>query len=1535
MKIGDIDYNKEMPKKSLFLCKPNKSIIAKVKEAYDIQYYTKLSTINELSFKIPTIIIKDEIPMDNPNIERIRHRYIFKLVINGKTEYFLFNESNKVYSDEDYVEYKAYSLGVQLGDKNIRTFEATGNLQEITNKLLDSTYNEVSVVPIQRWRVGIVDAYFVTSSLAVRSYEVSSMSMLEVIYNLAEKWNAVIEWDTENLKINFYQPDNVGLNKGFYIRDGKYLEGFDLNVNTNETITRLKAFGQDGLTISEVNPLGQNYIQDFTYYVYPFERDSITGKVLQSSHYMTDELCIALENYQALLDSTKENYKNITAQINTAKGILANEENNLLKLKTEQTLIEDERDVLLSEFQNDKLLWGKNGFNEYGTKADTPAHTQILERLSVKRLEVSNQQKNVDNLKFKLSDIQSTLNDYFEMVSTQKNFTVLEWEELQSFIIEKEYTNDTIITAEKLLEEAMIVFKQHQEPAISLSVNLIDFLSILECQNDWDKLDLGDTIRIRYDRLKVDIKAKIIEINYNFEDSSISLTIANEKDLENGSKHLMDLLNKADITSTIVGMDRYKWDLAEENNGKINDIINSKWDALKQAVVAGYEQQISISERGIIVKSLDDPESWLVIQNGFLAITNDSGNSWKHAISKDGIWGEHIFGKIISGVNLYIEDESGLWKTQGSRTTIFDRNGTEVMRLGLVSDNQKDSLGNIIPQSEECFGLKSWNQSTMVELTDCEGLAISRWGNKYTDDGEYGWEKVFWADTNGSLYARDLTTQNIKIVNDIGETILDAENNFFNIGIFEKIISDGKLTNLEKLQIITELYQIYNDYKNVLAQADKYIRSSRDNKTDVNGAFNVSNQEFPTNKTSTDRFSVTPLKQAYLNLMNYISEYIEIINNGYYLTPQLVVDYNSPLTESTSEIEDRGEFIQKFRNYYDESQKLSQAIEDSIFYSGIHMGEYYNNLVMNEFGFIAVRDDGKYRAYLNATNGLALEKWENNHWVKKLYASIGNDEYEDGTLIAEELVAKKLRIETKFNEVLLDMDSLNFDFTTLTSITYDDIIISPEKSTLSAMFDSITSQYNMIITQLDKYIDEVYNDRDSSINTSEIYSEYYDIDSAHLALQVAKTNLTDSYNALKETLDIVFSDMNITTVISTDLGMTKLQFDELFKNFSATFEIARSSLENFLEKSSLQLGRNYNNTIIDAEHGVTVFRGNMTHKVQMNATEGFSLSRNDGTFDVPVWTDLFYVDTDGGLYAQDITTHNLKIVDGNLGEKIIFDENDGITINGNNGEVISLNGNDGIRIKVNEDDKFWIGTDGRLYAKDITTHNLRIVDGNLGEKILFNENDGITINGNNGEQIRLNANEGIAIDVNGDERFWVGTDGLLYAKKLIVMNEFDDAIIDKVTGSYISDLTVNKVKTLNNNNPTRYVHIEDDYIKVKAPSYTVGGEEQSQWSLDFRLKDGVTAPVIQWGAGSNNAIGKNIGYQWKSSVGFFMQYVDSDGYERNFGMHRDNSRSIFMQSPHDIIVNSDTKITLKIDDNNYIAITKAGVTIKGDVINLN
>lgn len=140
-----------------------------------------------------------------------------------------------------------------------------------------------------------------------------------------------------------------------------------------------------------------------------------------------------------------------------------------------------------------------------------------------------------------------------------------------------------------------------------------------------------------------------------------------------------------------------------------------------------------------------------------------------------------------------------------------------------------------------------------------------------------------------------MVAENIKIVNNLDQLILDAENNYFDIGLFDKIVADGKLTTLEKLELIKELYKIHSDYQLLLQQAQKYIRSERDNETDVNGPFDTTTQTFPTVYSITDRYSTSKVKEVYLTLMNYIASYIKILKNGYLESQNLEIDMTDPL----------------------------------------------------------------------------------------------------------------------------------------------------------------------------------------------------------------------------------------------------------------------------------------------------------------------------------------------------------------------------------------------------------------------------------------------------------------------------------------------------------------------------------------------------------------------------------------------------------------------------------------------------------------
>lgn len=686
LKLGEIDLDLKPIQRDLFLCKPNKTTISPLKDIYNLKYNMKLGKVDELTFTIPTQIEKDHELIDNPLIEKIKHRYLFKLVYNRVTTYFIFNERNREYGDNESISYRAYGLGYQLADKSIRDYEAESKtLSEIMYDVLSET----------NWKIGYIDGYF---DVKYRSHEITSSTVLQAVYDLAEKFNAIIIWDTKNLKINLYNPSNIGMDKGLRLKEGKYLESFSLTDNSDEVITRLKVYGQDGLTIRNLTPTGSNYLEDFSWYMHPFERDS-TGKVVKSSDYMSDSLAIALEDYNKLLASLQGQFNTLLTQLLSKQDEVQKANQRLSILLTDLIKIQDELDV----------------FNS----SQSGNHTDILNRKSAKEAEISVLESQISTLKTNEKSIQVSIDSLRVKTKIDSNLTPAQLLELNDFIIIKEYTNDMIVEEDDLLKDGIEAFTRFREPQINLSMNIVNFLSNIESQNDHDKLGLGDTITTRNSRLHVDIKAKLIEIEFDFDGDSINLQIANERDISDSEARFLEMIYNSNNTSNTVNMNKFKWGLVEELDSMVSQMLNGHFDATKQSIMAGFEQNIIINERGIIVKSPENPMDWLVIQNGMLAITNDGGNTWKHAIKSTGIVGDVIIGRLLIGSRLLIEDVDGIIKISGSTMTVYDNLGKEQVVIGKYDTNK--------------YGIKINNGSINI----LGGLTRDNISQSYTDSIKY------------------------------------------------------------------------------------------------------------------------------------------------------------------------------------------------------------------------------------------------------------------------------------------------------------------------------------------------------------------------------------------------------------------------------------------------------------------------------------------------------------------------------------------------------------------------------------------------------------------------------------------------------------------------------------------------------------------------------------------------------------------------------------------------------------------------------
>lgn len=874
--LGEIDFTKKKYKTSYFLAKPNKEIISKLSEAYKDSLKTPVNDTYELTLSIPYYIDDNHVLKKNKNIDLVKEDYLIQMRYGKLSEWFTIHTINEVMEDgSDFKQISAYSLNYVLAQRDLSGYKAESKgARTILNEILEKT----------TWSVGEVDIDF---ELSKRSFEFLDNKILGSIYEIAEKYNAVVSFDTDNQQVNLKKKELFGLNKGLTFSYESLLKGFNKKSDSNEIVTRLKLEGKDGLTINSISPTGQSYLEDYSYYMYPFTRDE-NKNVLEHSTYMSDSLCNAILDYQELVKQNKERFGLLKTARDSYNAILSTKQSELVDLQNElkviysivdnyqlntskiptmffennnyngitQTINFNELQAMypyvvmvktssingvqlslngvskfvlsntwtvlgkLNELTTSSLMITGNGSATVNIQVtainQSEFDTANNDSAIIQRYCPNNKQMQIDNKNVEITEQTGYLNSILSQVtslqsllSSDNNFTHEQLIELQSFIKEQKYKDDSIIDAKDLLDEGEKKFKELQVPLLSMDIDIVNFLNIIEEQSKWDKLVLGDEITVRYERMGIKIKAKIIEINYDFEGDKVSLTIANVRNQSDAEK-FNNYLSKYDKTSSTIDANKKDWLKSVTDVSDMSLLFEQFWDKVTNQINMSINETVVTDNRGITIYDLNDPLSFLRLTHGVIGLTKSGGQRFETALTPSGIVAEALYGKIVLSQRVIVGDIHGVWLMEGPKTTITDRHGRVAMKLGLYEE-APDLYGMVINRYDG-YDINSTLINKVIANSE-DGFKIQRWNG-------YSFDDVFSVDTNGYLFSEDMTAKSLKIIDKDNGLLLNGYTKEMNIGKFENIITDGKLTAIEKLQVLGERTRIISEYGKLLQQAN-------------------------------------------------------------------------------------------------------------------------------------------------------------------------------------------------------------------------------------------------------------------------------------------------------------------------------------------------------------------------------------------------------------------------------------------------------------------------------------------------------------------------------------------------------------------------------------------------------------------------------------------------------------------------------------------------------------------------------------------
>jgi hypothetical protein len=793
--LPTIDLTTKPQEIKIWACNSRLKPIARIKEAEDKSYDINTGRLNELSFMIPLYI--DDLQngiQKNDHADYLIDRSILKVKYGNLEELFMIN-SHDDSDDGQKRSIHAFSLGIQLGSRYIYNYKSRANGLDMDSPI-DIEQAVDDALKISRvWKKGYIDPALKEK---FRYFEFDSKSSLEYLYEIGETFGAILVWDTIEKTVNAYHPDNYGMDRGFKITNKNYINSLTKKSSDDEFATRLYLYGKDGLTINSISPTGQSYIDDFTYFMSTglMSQELLNGintynsyvesrkdefpsllnqlNVKQNEHATLSSELFSLQTEKVIitdrLDILNASGEKKDYTLTSKVGLIRNEvfpetEKRVVILNITLVNPTDTPTITLNgvtipyvqgtfdyvgKFVGDISLNVSNisigtiikySFIKISDLDYELTTDELLKKYSLPRIEklVTSKQTELDNKEVEVNSVLS------QMISLQGDLLIDNHlsdeilEELDSFIFEKDYTDENCIDAESLLLEGKKQLQERNKPQVLFDVSLFNFFNFLEEKRNWDKLSIFDIVRLQSDRINVDIKARITNIKIS--DDSIGLTVANTKNVKDEQDKFINLLYGTASGTKALQKKEYAWDKAVEVGNQFNDYYNSEIDAVKQKIVAGINQTVTIDERGIKIITPDDPNIMLIINNGVIAITHDGGSTWENALTEQGLIAERIIGKLLVSNKLIIENEQGTFSVDGGQVRISS--GSLIIDGGITETNidpdvadkwnnqAQDAINYIMDQELVNYVNTATYSQDMADLQNQLDGAIESWFYEY------------------------------------------------------------------------------------------------------------------------------------------------------------------------------------------------------------------------------------------------------------------------------------------------------------------------------------------------------------------------------------------------------------------------------------------------------------------------------------------------------------------------------------------------------------------------------------------------------------------------------------------------------------------------------------------------------------------------------------------------------------------------------------------------------------------------------------
>ena len=645
---------------------------------------------NQLTLRIPkyinTININDS---QTDTIEKIENKYfnlkekwLIDVYINdgknkveNKLSFYIASISTKQDSKNDiYKNITCYGLSKRTTRPSVFFSDgATRKLVHLEGDVdtgkgyIDLVLEKLSVLG---WKLGYVDPTVVKEQYNNSDYnkyrwldagEYKCYSLLRD--TLQQAFGCVFIFDDYNKTISIYDEENFGENKGFILEEGKLMKSIELSSGEDDIVTVLHARGKDNISINSYNPMGTDYVEDYSYYM--------------NNGAMSDKLINALNDYYEIAEKYNKQWLALRDQLTAKESEMTKKDSEIYSKDQEISRIKILMSASIGAGDN------KASQNEVGSyKQQLETAQNELAQLLKEKGEI---QSSIENINTKIASVTLKTNKttctYDDTGKPVFNDALLE--ELSYFQEEDTFESENYTTAITLYNAVKKEIKKKSKPIVTTNIDAIDFMDCIvppKGFNYWMKI--GD-----YVTTKSEINSEKYRLTSftHKPGKSLTLTLSSKIVLEDKAKSTVK-----SITATVSGhnnlMRTYQdaWNDAKLTTDFVTtmrtDCLDLTASKIKSKVTTN---NFLIDETGQWIVDANDNNLQTYIGSGVFALTTDG---WEHAslaITPEGVNARMLISEAILSNKFYITSEDGRVVIEKTGMKIFDANNTMRVFLGI------------------------------------------------------------------------------------------------------------------------------------------------------------------------------------------------------------------------------------------------------------------------------------------------------------------------------------------------------------------------------------------------------------------------------------------------------------------------------------------------------------------------------------------------------------------------------------------------------------------------------------------------------------------------------------------------------------------------------------------------------------------------------------------------------------------------------------------------------------------------------------